>query len=332
MGVGGFADGFATQRLKNDVVSVCSTGLSSAQADQVEIVDDMNGKKTRLTITVFHKGELSSEINAEREIFRNKSASFETDIAAKLSVVASKIKIECSSSTPSDCNGSPPLLRLGNATVVLVVISELEPARLKKPTRLEFSANGDFLVISDTGNHAIRKLDVRSMILTTLAGIGASPEGRVGKAGMQDGVAMNAVLTSPGGLALSLDDRILLVAEPFSHSIRRLDLQTGLITTLAGNGTASAINGMASKSTFNAPNDVSFGSGDLWVAVADTGNNCIRNLTFIIPGSRGPTPPPAYSNILIASASGYTGPVAWRYINIIGIYTYIIYNVPMHRA
>ena len=127
-------------------------------------------RKLELTLnkppqTVKHKGMLMSEINAERTSFTQKAASFISDIATQLSISATRVSIVCSVSPSSDalalrCAGSPPLLVRGNSTQVRVVVSGVTPARLKKPTRLAFSADGSMLVISDTGNNAIRKIGV----------------------------------------------------------------------------------------------------------------------------------------------------------------------------
>ena len=122
-------------------------------------------RKLELTLnkppqTVKHKGMLMSEINAERTSFTQKAASFISDIATQLSISATRVSIVCSVSPSSECAGSPPLLVRGNSTQVRVVVSGVTPARLKKPTRLAFSADGSMLVISDTGNNAIRKIGV----------------------------------------------------------------------------------------------------------------------------------------------------------------------------
>lgn len=132
-----------------------------------------------------------SEINAERTIFTLKSESFIADIAAGLSISPASVSIVCSNSDSSKCTGSPPLHALGNSTEVRVVVSGVMPARLKQPTRLAFSADGSMLVVSDTGNNAIRKLDLVSMTLTTIAGKST------GEAGFVNGHATsNAVVSA----------------------------------------------------------------------------------------------------------------------------------------
>ena len=266
---GGFKDGFVPWKLREVLAAVCSTSATPVFADGVAIMA-IDSSTTRLTLTVTHKGKLKTEIDAERQAFTQKAGTFQADIAARLSVDQSSIRIECAETATETatarCSGTPPLLAIGNSTQVRVVVSNLVPAQVKQATRLAFSTDGLMLVLSDTGNNAIRKLDLMSMTLTTLAGKST------GDAGSQNGHASNAVLTAPAGVAISADKRIVLIAEPASHSVRRLDLSTGQISTLAGNGTASALNGKAEFSTFRNPVDVSFGPNDAWAVVVDKGN------------------------------------------------------------
>ena len=267
---GGFTDGFAPQKLREVAAAVCSTSKTRASADEVVSVA-IDSSTTSLTLTVTHEGSFQGEIEDERQAFAQKASTFQADIAARLSIDVSSIRIECAVSdcAPACCSGTPPLHKVGNSTEVRFVVSNLAPARVNKATRLAFSADGTMLVLSDTGNNAVRKLDLVSMTLTTLAGKST------GEAGFRNGHASNAVLEAPGGVAISADKRIVLIAEAASHSVRRLDLQMGQISTLAGNGSAGALNGKAASSTFRSPADVSFGPGDSWALVVDKGNTCV---------------------------------------------------------
>ena len=262
----GFADGIATQKFRQVLAEVCSTDTTVAEAGDVEIVAS-DATTMRLTLTVLHKGFSMPEIDTARQLFKQKSSSFIAEIASRLSVDSSSISIVCSvsnSGASQGCSGTPQLLPMGNSTRLRVVFSSAVPARVNEPSRLAFSKDGTLLIISDTGNNAIRSLNLASLTLTTVAG------SRSGGAGMEDGHATKAVLTAPGGVAVSADNRIVLVAEPTSHSIRRIDLQSSIISTLAGNSTASALDGSAAMSTFRTPADVAFGPLDAWAVVADT--------------------------------------------------------------
>ena len=85
------------------------------------------------------------------------------------------------------------------------------------------------LFIADTNNHCIRRVDASSGIISTIAGTGTP-----GYSG-DGGLATEAAIGSPRALTLD-SDGALLVADFGNHSIRRIDTQTGLITTLVGTG------------------------------------------------------------------------------------------------
>ena len=91
-------------------------------------------------------------------------------------------------------------------------------------------ANGD-LLIADSFNHAIRKIDARTGIVSTLSGNGVKGfRGDGGPAGA-------AQFDTPIQIALDPARTHLLVADIGNKRVRRIDLASGVITTIAGNGT-----------------------------------------------------------------------------------------------
>ena len=102
-------------------------------------------------------------------------------------------------------------------------------AQLAYPRGLAVDSAGD-LYIADVGNHRVRKVDVRTGLITTVAGTGA--EGFSG----DGGPATRAQLAYPRGLAVdSAGD--LYIADVGNHRVRKVDGRTGRITTVAGTGT-----------------------------------------------------------------------------------------------
>lgn len=101
-------------------------------------------------------------------------------------------------------------------------------ASLWRPHRVVVDADGT-LYVGDSFNHRIRRVDHRTGVITTLAGTG-----RMGGSG-DGGPATAASLTYSGGLLL--DGRGgLLYTDQATHRVRRIDLETGLIRTVAGTG------------------------------------------------------------------------------------------------
>jgi hypothetical protein len=72
----------------------------------------------------------------------------------------------------------------------------------------------------------------------------------------------------------------IFISDSFNHRIRRVTVSTGIITTIAGTGTASysGDNGPATSATLYYPGGVAFDSlGNVYIA--DSSNNRIRKVT-----------------------------------------------------
>jgi DNA-binding beta-propeller fold protein YncE len=95
--------------------------------------------------------------------------------------------------------------------------------------------DGDFY-FADTGNQRIRRIDVKSGIITTVAGSTASGSATGTGFGGDGGLAIHARLSNPESVAFdSLGD--LFIADTGNNRIRMVD-PDGTITTVAGNGEA----------------------------------------------------------------------------------------------
>jgi len=101
-------------------------------------------------------------------------------------------------------------------------------AALNEPVALILNENG-LLYVADQSNNRIRMIDTKTGIITTVAG-----NGDAGYTG--DGMpAIETSIAGPSGLTLDSGGN-LYIADTFNSRIRKLDSQTGSITTVAGNG------------------------------------------------------------------------------------------------
>ena len=115
-------------------------------------------------------------------------------------------------------------------------------AMLNEPHGLSIDSLGNVFV-ADTNNHRIRKVDSRTGKITTVAG-GGLPDDLVGDGGLPG----DAKLSFPSGVFVDNADNIF-ISDTGDHRIRKVDSTTGLIITVAGNGSQGFIgNG-------GAPND-----------------------------------------------------------------------------
>jgi len=92
------------------------------------------------------------------------------------------------------------------------------------------ASNGD-LYVSDTRNNLIRMIHGKTNLVHTVAGM----PGKKGFSG-DGGLASRAKLADPISISLSPDEKTLLIADIHNRRIRAVDLTTGLIRTIAGNG------------------------------------------------------------------------------------------------
>lgn len=141
-------------------------------------------------------------------------------------------------------------------------------AQLFAPHGLAFDTQGR-LLIADTFNHRIRRID-RNGVITTVVGSGVA--GYVG----DGGPAIAAALNGPQDIAVDRQGGIL-VADAYNAVVRRID-PGGIITTFAGSEPGlSGDGGPATKALINLPTAVSVGA-DGTVFLSDAANSRIRRV------------------------------------------------------
>ena len=114
-------------------------------------------------------------------------------------------------------------------------------AELSTPTHIVVDGAGN-LYIADMDNNCVREVQASTGVITTVAGNGTG-----GYSG-DGGPATIAELYMPYGLALDSAGN-LYIADYGNNRVRRVDAETGLIATVAGNGTASSSGDGARRST-----------------------------------------------------------------------------------
>jgi sugar lactone lactonase YvrE len=102
-------------------------------------------------------------------------------------------------------------------------------ATLNFPSAVAADSKGN-LYIADTFNHRVRRVDAATGTIWTLAGTGTARFAGDG------GPAAKAMLNEPVALALDEQRDLLYIADLANYRVRVVDLDTGRITTYAGNG------------------------------------------------------------------------------------------------
>jgi sugar lactone lactonase YvrE len=134
------------------------------------------------------------------------------------------------------------------------------------------------LFIADERNNRIRKVSTNG-IITTFAGSGPNyfyPGG--GSYSGDGGAATNATLNQPIGVALDASGN-LFIADTYNQRIREVNA-SGIITTMAGNGTTNYLGdgGAATNASFHWPTGMALDPGGN-LFIADESNNCIRRVS-----------------------------------------------------
>jgi sugar lactone lactonase YvrE len=145
-------------------------------------------------------------------------------------------------------------------------------AQLANPQNVAADVAG-VVYIADTGNNRIRKITVTGLIFT-IAGNGI--QGYAGNGGQ----ATFAEINQPAGLTVDPAGVSLYIADTGNNVIRKVDLASGFISTVAGTG-AAGFNGdgiMATAAELNGPTGVSVdGNGNFYIA--DSLNDRIRKVS-----------------------------------------------------
>jgi len=141
-------------------------------------------------------------------------------------------------------------------------------AQFNSPHDLLFDAAGN-LLIADTGNQRIRRID-RQGIITTICG-----DGKTGRAGYNDPVSPTS-LNNPQSLALDRAGN-LLIADTYNHVVRKLDTK-GMMSVFAGSVPGyGGDGGPADKAQISLPMAVAV-APDGSVYISDAGNSRIRRV------------------------------------------------------
>ena len=140
-------------------------------------------------------------------------------------------------------------------------------ATFNAPKGLAIDKDGN-LLIADSGTNRVRKLNVTTGIVTTVAGLGS---------GGDNTQAASASLSGPSS-AVSDSAGNIFISDQTNGRVRRIDGTTGLITTIAGVTSGRGDGGAAVQAALNNPRGVAVGSdGSLYIG--DTNNNKVRKVT-----------------------------------------------------
>ena len=129
------------------------------------------------------------------------------------------------------------------------------------------TTDGTNLYVAEFSNHLIRKIVISTGAVTTLAGTGSSGS-------TDNSTGTSASFNSPIGI--TTDGTNLYVADENNHQIRKIVIDNGTVTTLAGSTEGSTDNATGTSASFYEPVGITTDGTNLYVT--DETNHLIRQI------------------------------------------------------
>ena len=172
---------------------------------------------------------------------------------------------------------------IGSASGYAGSVDTTIPADARFSTPIGITTDGENLYITDSGNHTIRRIVISSHAVTTLAGAPGVP-GAADGAQSNDHTKSYARFNKPA--RITTDGKYLYVTDFLNRTIRKIDILTGAVSTIAGKagatpGTDDADAAVGTDARFNQPNGITTDGMNLYVT--DSYNNTIRRISLTAP-------------------------------------------------
>lgn len=308
----GYGYGFISTFAGNGNIGNAGNGSAAANAQLSQPVDVTVDSSGNLYIAD-RASNTVREVAASTGIINSASAGNASLSSAMRSSVAGSITFNHPSTVAVDPSGnlyvldqaSNTIRRVSAPTGTLAIVAgsalgrsgfsgdngQATAAQLNNPSGMAFDPSGN-LFIADTGNHRIREVAASTGLITTVVG-----NGTAGYSG-DGGLASAAQLSSPSAVATDSKGN-LYIADAATATVRKVDIRTGLISTVAGTGIVgfSGDKALANAAQLNSPQGITVDAyGNLFIA--DTGNQRIRE---VVAGTG------IISTIAGNSTQGYSG-------------------------
>jgi len=141
-----------------------------------------------------------------------------------------------------------------------------EEARFNNPQ--DITGDGRYLYVTDTHNNTIRRIEIATATITTIAGTS-------GVRGHADGTGTNATFNIPAGI--TTDGTSLYVVDSGNNTVRRIEIGTWKVTTVAGSpGSGGWADGVGKEASFYQPDGIT--TDGRYLYVVDQGNSIIRRI------------------------------------------------------
>lgn len=138
-------------------------------------------------------------------------------------------------------------------------------AQLNEPYEVRFDRAGDLFVV-ERMNHLVRKIEMKTGRISTVAGTGKEGFGGDG------GPATSAQMRQPHSIAFDPQGD-LYICDILNHRVRKVDMKSGVISTFCGSGAKKPTPDgapIAPETPLNGPRALDVdATGDLWLALRE---------------------------------------------------------------
>lgn len=142
---------------------------------------------------------------------------------------------------------------------------------------------GGMLYWAEQGSHIVRRFNLSSGIVNLYAGM----PGSAGSTG-DNGTATSAKFSAPQDVAINPNGTVMLVADSSNHAIRRIDMVSMNVTTIAGTLASSGTtgdNGPATAAKLNTPRAVVWDPSGTSFYISDSVNCVVRKVSLAASGN-----------------------------------------------
>jgi sugar lactone lactonase YvrE len=163
-------------------------------------------------------------------------------------------------------------------------------SRLSGANQMVLSPDGKKLYIADRNNNRIRVLTIATSTMSTLTGAGNKNQFAGERNAFADGgpcldvfdkgVAGCAYFDRPGGIAITKDGKTLYIADTDNNRIRKVSTTTGVVTTIAGSGTAGFQNGVGTAARFRSAGNLLLSADQKTLYIVETSNHAVRAINL----------------------------------------------------
>jgi thiol-disulfide isomerase/thioredoxin len=209
--------------------------------------------------------ELERDKIAKGEFFYPSKLAFDRETKTLFVADSSHDQIAAYTWNPKEPAALKPAFRVGKSATPGFANGTYASARFRRPQGLLFSKGA--LYVADTENHAIRKIDLKSKTVSTIAGTGK--QGEVPKRN-KNLPARSTALSSPWDLALHPDADHLVIAMAGDHQLWSLDLKSHRLSVIAGTGAEAIDDGLVAENTLAQPSGLSSLLGSLYFVDAES--------------------------------------------------------------